>query len=91
MNQTSVTNNNNKFYVLQIIQDSRNSENCFFFTRWGRVGVPGQQSCIAGNIATTIRLYNSKYSDKFHKGNYREIQLNYGNEDEEEEEEKKKV
>lgn len=33
-------------------------------------------------MATAISLYNSKYHDKFHKGNYREVELNYENEEE---------
>jgi len=30
--------------MLQILQSDTNSNNCYFFTRWGRVGVPGQNS-----------------------------------------------
>lgn len=45
LNQTNVERNNNKFYLLQILQSDTNPNNCHFFTRWGRVGVPGQNSC----------------------------------------------
>ncbi len=63
LNQTSVQNNNNKFYILQIIQDSKNPQNCYFYTRWGRVGVAGQISCTpAININHAIAQYNAKYS-----------------------------
>lgn len=83
LNQTSVQNNNNKYYILQIIQDSKNPQHCYFFTRWGRVGAAGQIGC-TGAIAMShaISQYNSKYRDKYHNGNYREVQLNYENEDE---------
>lgn len=82
LNQTSVQNNNNKFYILQVVQDSRNANSCYFYTRWGRVGVPGQTSCTPPlPIASAISQYNHKYNDKYHKGNYREVELNYENED----------
>ena len=41
LNQTNVMNNNNKFYILQILQSDPNINNCYFYTRWGRVGVVG--------------------------------------------------
>ncbi|CAG8739026.1 2183_t:CDS:1, partial [Acaulospora morrowiae] len=43
LNQTNVANNNNKFFVIQLLKlDSANQY--FVFTRWGRVGYDGQQS-----------------------------------------------
>ncbi len=72
LNQTSVQNNNNKFYILQIIQNSSNSNQCYFFTRWGRVGVQGQIG-LEGPYqqAVAIACYNRKYHEKHNKGNYR--------------------
>ena len=62
LNQTKLTHNNNKFYIIQIIQQDSNSNSCYFFTRWGRVGVRGQQSRTGPfPIATAIREFNSKY------------------------------
>jgi poly [ADP-ribose] polymerase len=37
-------NNNNKFYIIQILQSDSNSAHCYLYTRWGRVGVNGQCS-----------------------------------------------
>jgi poly [ADP-ribose] polymerase len=60
LNQTNVTNNNNKFYIIQVLQNDSN-QNCYFFTRWGRVGVPGQFSNQGGlSVPAAISLYNSK-------------------------------
>ena len=42
LNQSNIANNNNKFYIIQIIQT--NPSEYYFFCRWGRVGVPGQTS-----------------------------------------------
>lgn len=42
LNQSNIANNNNKFYILQIIEI--NSSLCYFYCRWGRVGVVGQTS-----------------------------------------------
>ena len=62
LNQTSVANNNNKYYILQIIQADSNPNHCYFFTRWGRVGAKGQVSCIGPiNIPGAIREYLGKY------------------------------
>jgi poly [ADP-ribose] polymerase 2/3/4 len=43
LNQTNIGTNNNKFYVIQLLEsDDKKTYHCF--TRWGRVGVPGQQA-----------------------------------------------
>lgn len=42
LNQSNVQNNNNKFYIIQVLQHEADPNNFSFFTRWGRVGVPGQ-------------------------------------------------
>ncbi|QRW00536.1 poly(ADP)-ribose polymerase PARP protein [Ceratobasidium sp. AG-Ba] len=43
LNQTNLdgNNNNNKFYVLQLLHPQSDSANCLLFTRWGRVGETG--------------------------------------------------
>ncbi|KAL6050440.1 Poly [ADP-ribose] polymerase 3 [Balamuthia mandrillaris] len=41
LNQTNIRNNNNKFYVAQILD---NGGSYYFHTRWGRVGEPGQSA-----------------------------------------------
>jgi poly [ADP-ribose] polymerase len=80
LNQTNVLNNNNKFYIIQILQSDSNSNHCYFFTRWGRVGVPGQFSNVGVMpIGSAIAQFTTKLYEKNKKGDYREIDLNYGN------------
>ncbi|EIW86354.1 PARP-domain-containing protein [Coniophora puteana RWD-64-598 SS2] len=42
LNQTEVGSNKNKFYVIQVLHPAGNDNQCFMFTRWGRVGERGQ-------------------------------------------------
>ncbi|KAJ7151580.1 poly polymerase catalytic domain-containing protein [Mycena filopes] len=42
LNQTNIGANNNKFYVLQLLHPVGNESRSILFTRWGRVGAPGQ-------------------------------------------------
>lgn len=44
LNQSNIGNNNNKFYILQVLESESNPNNFYFFTRWGRVGVTGQMA-----------------------------------------------
>ncbi len=39
LNQSNLAANNNKFYILQILQNETKPGDFYFFTRWGRVGV----------------------------------------------------
>ena len=56
LNQSNIQGNNNKFYILQVLQSEANSNTFYFFTRWGRVGVPGQQAMApCGNADHAIR------------------------------------
>ncbi len=43
LNQSNLDQNNNKFYIIQILQNE-SSGNLFMWNRWGRVGVPGQNA-----------------------------------------------
>lgn len=72
LNQSNIMANNNKFYIIQVLQNESNSS-FIFFTRWGRVGVPGQQAAIpCANAAQAIHEFNKKYRDKTN-GGYREV------------------
>ena len=65
LNQSNVQANNNKFYILQILQHESIANNYIFFTRWGRVGVPGQQAPIfCSSPAQAITMYNKKLREK---------------------------
>lgn len=59
LNQSNVTQNNNKFYIMQVLQVDPN--NYTFFCRWGRVGVVGQTSEMnSSDLNAAIRAYESK-------------------------------
>lgn len=65
LNQTNIQNNNNKFYVIQILHPIGNSNSCSVFTRWGRVGERGQSNMTssmgaAGAIAFFKKTFKSK-------------------------------
>lgn len=68
--------------MLQILQSDTNSNSCYFFTRWGRVGVPGQNS-LNGPMTPlfAISSYESKYREKSKKGDYVEVHMNYTEDD----------
>ncbi|XP_031472837.1 poly [ADP-ribose] polymerase 2 [Nymphaea colorata] len=80
LNQSNLDHNNNKFYIIQILQHEATG-NIFFWSRWGRVGVPGQNA-LKGPFGKDIAIneYNSKYHDKAVKGDYREIEIKYDDE-----------
>ncbi|KAG0607487.1 hypothetical protein M758_8G032700 [Ceratodon purpureus] len=48
LNQTNLGDNNNKFYVIQVLESdgamANGSRSYYCFSRWGRVGVKGQQN-----------------------------------------------
>ena len=53
LNQTNIGQNNNKFYKLQILTNSDQSQFCAFF-RWARVGYKGQMRRDFGNKQENI-------------------------------------
>lgn len=42
LNQSNIAQNNNKFYIMQVIENG--PSDFILFCRWGRVGVTGQTS-----------------------------------------------
>ena len=73
LNKSDLDNNNNKFYIIQLLEnDSDNS--LVLFTRWGRVGVPGQHEQKSVDSKSGPRLFMKKYRDKT-KGGYQEIDI----------------
>lgn len=63
LNQTNIGANNNKFYVIQVIDDGKGKFWCW--NRWGRVG-EGGQSALKGNGTRdgAIREFEAKFKDK---------------------------
>lgn len=62
LNQTNIGHNNNKFYVIQLIE----GVNKFFcWTRWGRVGETGQSNLSQlPNSEAAIKVFEKKFKEK---------------------------
>lgn len=63
LNQTNIGHNNNKYYIIQLIQSSPASVFACF-TRWGRVGEAGQQSTETGSLEAMQLAFARKFKDK---------------------------
>ncbi|KAF9428510.1 Poly [ADP-ribose] polymerase 2 [Podila epigama] len=62
LNQTNIGVNNNKFYLIQLIQ---NRGNYGVFCQWGRVGAVGQiQEFSCCSLDEAKKVFQSKYKDK---------------------------
>lgn len=85
LNQSNLQDNNNKFYIIQILQNEATGA-LSVWNRWGRVGVPGQNA-LKGPMPkdACIREYNHKHHEKTVKGDYREIEIKYDDEEKKEE------
>lgn len=67
MNQTEISGNKNKFYIIQLVHPIGNSASCRLFTRWGRVGENGasQFKVNACNIITSSAVYSCPLKGPF--------------------------
>lgn len=73
-----MTHNNNKFYVIQVLKTTGKDE-YFCFTRWGRVGVPGQNALKGPtSLDGAIGEYEKKLREKTISGDYRILDMDYG-------------
>ncbi|KAK6505092.1 hypothetical protein TWF481_007014 [Arthrobotrys musiformis] len=62
LNQTNIGNNNNKFYILQLLKKGSLYS---VWTRWGRVGESGQNKLISGlGLDGALKEFNKKFKDK---------------------------
>ena len=90
LNQSNIANNNNKFYIIQVIEISK-STYYYLYCRWGRVGVVGQTSeMVCGDPSVAIRAYEHKLREKTKGGSYRIVEMNYEADDNDEKENDKK-
>ncbi|KAI5237167.1 PARP-domain-containing protein [Aureobasidium subglaciale] len=65
LNQTNASNNNNKFYRLQLLESSGSRKNYQTWTRWGRVGEHGQSAMLGdGSLADAFYNFEKKFKDK---------------------------
>ncbi|KAJ6438183.1 integral membrane family protein [Purpureocillium lavendulum] len=64
LNQSSTSNNHNKFYRLQILRE--NPSGTFkTWTRWGRVGEAGQNAVLGnGSFQDALKNFEKKFKDK---------------------------
>ncbi|RNF04334.1 putative poly(ADP-ribose) polymerase [Trypanosoma rangeli] len=64
LNQTHVSANKNKYFILQLLQDDHGSK-CHVFTRWGRVGYRGQSNTEEFfDAAHAMRVFHAKFASK---------------------------
>ncbi|XP_043109054.1 poly [ADP-ribose] polymerase 2 [Puntigrus tetrazona] len=96
LNQTNLQFNNNKYYLIQLLQDD-NGKAYSVWMRWGRVGKAGQSSLVncGGNLAQAKDTFKKKFLDKtkndwehrvhFEKvaGKYDMVFVDYSTEDQE--------
>ncbi|VVB06996.1 unnamed protein product [Arabis nemorensis] len=93
LNQTNVRDNNNKFFVLQVLE-SDNHKTYMVYFRWGRVGVKGQSKLDGpfDSCDRAIEIFGNKFLDKTrnfwsdrwefipHPKAYTWIEMDYGEE-----------
>lgn len=65
LNQTNVMNNNNKYYLIQLLEDN-NAKKYYVWQRWGRVGFTGQNNLIncGPDLSAAKKGFTKKFSDK---------------------------
>ncbi|GKZ23618.1 hypothetical protein AbraIFM66951_009894 [Aspergillus brasiliensis] len=97
LNQTSATNNNNKFYRIQLLHGNNQFKT---WTHWGRVGEHGQHALLgSGDLADAEYEFKKKFKDKSglawenrldppKKGKYTFIEKNYEDDTDDEDEDK---
>ncbi|XP_033757810.1 protein mono-ADP-ribosyltransferase PARP3-like [Pecten maximus] len=63
LNQTNIGHNNNKYYVIQVLQQG---SNYYAWNRWGRVGEPGSNSMKGPftDVKKATSDFEKKFSDK---------------------------
>ena len=62
LNQTNIGANNNKFYVIQLLEKGGKY---YCWTRWGRVGEDGQNALLGpSDLGKALKAFQSKFKDK---------------------------
>src|SRR5262245_7672968 len=62
LNQTNIGHNNNKYYVIQLVESGGKYHT---WTRWGRVGEPGQNALLGnGSLDDAKKCFKAKFKDK---------------------------
>jgi len=76
LNKSDLNKNNNKFYIIQLLEHDTNNS-LVLFTRWGRVGIVGANDVKDVDENSGPKLFMKKYKDKTVKHNYQEIYIDY--------------
>ncbi|KAM3940242.1 poly [ADP-ribose] polymerase 2-like isoform 2-T2 [Leptodactylus fuscus] len=65
LNQTNLQFNNNKYYLIQLLEDD-NARNFSVWMRWGRVGKVGQHSLVScgADLLKAKNVFEKKFFDK---------------------------
>ncbi|KAM5194152.1 poly [ADP-ribose] polymerase 2 isoform 2-T2 [Mantella aurantiaca] len=65
LNQTNLQFNNNKYYLIQLLEDD-STKNFSVWMRWGRVGKVGQNSLVScgGDLQKAKDVFQKKFFDK---------------------------
>ena len=65
LNQTNIAQNNNKFFVIQVLKDL-DLEHYYAWIRWGRVGYHGQTALTdcGKDSEKAVSIFSKKFSDK---------------------------
>ena len=81
LNQSNVSHNNNKFYILQILK-KKGTDNYYTFFRWGRVGKSGMTNfqSFGNDYASAMAEYDEKLEAKTVKGSYTILEIVYDDE-----------
>eukprot|EP01125_Pyxidicula_operculata_P017719 TRINITY_DN623_c0_g1_i1.p1 TRINITY_DN623_c0_g1~~TRINITY_DN623_c0_g1_i1.p1 ORF type:complete len:610 (+),score=201.99 TRINITY_DN623_c0_g1_i1:62-1891(+) len=62
LNQTNIKNNNNKYYIIQLLECGGEY---YCFNRWGRVGERGQNTCKGfGSLTAAMKDFEKKFKQK---------------------------
>lgn len=91
LNQTNLNKNNNKYYIIQLLEDD-SVKNYSVWFRWGRVGKVGQNKleCCGFDLGKAKQMFLQKFFEKTlndwndrkgfikHDGKYDLVELDYG-------------
>ncbi|GAB6028782.1 Poly [ADP-ribose] polymerase 3 [Chamberlinius hualienensis] len=96
LNQTNINANNNKYYVIQLVERKK-AKSFAVFTRWGRVGEAGKNSSnLFKKIEDATKEFKKKFKDKTkndwddrenfqpQSGKYTLLEMDHDDDDEEE-------
>lgn len=92
LNQSDITLNKNKFYILQLLENTSGSE-YWVYMRWGRLGMKGMDSLMAfgRNIGAAMAEFENKFNEKAVEGNYEELTIVFDDEKSPEQQEKEMI